>query len=144
MKHKILSMIFMLALSAGAAAQEYRVVTTIESIAGWLEPSRMVDHKTASDYKPLTTEHVNNAKPEKRDAKKDEEVRIEKFEETRLLPIYNSIRIDFQNVASNDAVIASKLTEMAKDGWQLLFVTSTGESHRDGQGIFVTRYIFKK
>jgi hypothetical protein len=142
-------MICMLAVSAGAVAQEYSVVTTIESVAagGFFTRSRMVDHKTATDYKPLTTERINGVKPAKDEAKKDDEIKIEKFEETQLLNLYHGYRMDFQNVASNDAVISSKLTEMAKDGWQLLFVTSSIESDsgsKDGFGIFITRYIFKK
>tara|TARA_R100001369_G_scaffold4044_8_gene12150 strand:- start:53870 stop:53989 length:120 start_codon:yes stop_codon:yes gene_type:complete len=36
---------------------------------------------------------------------------------------------------------------MAKEGWELAFVSSSPESDAgqgDGQGIFVTRYIFKR
>ena len=36
---------------------------------------------------------------------------------------------------------------MAKQGWELMFVTSGVESdagEKDGKGIFITRYIFKK
>ena len=55
--------------------------------------------------------------------------------------------IRFQNIASNDAVIASKLTAMLAEGWDLIFVTSAVESdagETDEQGIFLTRYIFKR
>jgi len=44
-------------------------------------------------------------------------------------------------------VISSKLTAMAQDGWELVFVTSGVEAdagQNDGQGIFITRYVFKK
>jgi hypothetical protein len=36
---------------------------------------------------------------------------------------------------------------MAKDGWDLVFVTSGVESdagEKDGTGIFITRYVFKR
>ena len=55
--------------------------------------------------------------------------------------------IRFQNIAANDAVIASKLTAMLTEGWDLIFVTSAVESDAgegDDQGIFITRYIFKR
>ena len=61
--------------------------------------------------------------------------------------IYNIAGIRFQNIAANDAVISSKLTTMIQDGWELIFVTSGVESDAgssNGQGIFITRYVFKK
>jgi hypothetical protein len=63
------------------------------------------------------------------------------------LNFYSIAGINFQNVASNDAVVTSKLNEMAKNGWDLVFVTSGVESdggEKDGNGIFITRYVFKR
>lgn len=60
---------------------------------------------------------------------------------------YNIRRIRFQNIAFNDAVIVSKLTVMLTEGWDLIFVTSAVESdvgEKDGQGIFITKYILKE
>ncbi len=60
---------------------------------------------------------------------------------------FSPIGINFQNIASNDAIIEAKLTEMASLGWELAFVVSGVESDGgkdDGQGIYVTRYIFKR
>ncbi len=57
------------------------------------------------------------------------------------------VGINFQNIASNDALISSKLTEMSKNGWELFTVTSGVESDAgkgDGKGIFITRYLFRK
>jgi hypothetical protein len=74
-------------------------------------------------------------------------VKIEAFDETKLLNFYSLAGINFQNIASNDAVVSSKLSEMAKEGWSLVFVTSGVESDSgkgDGTGIFITRYIFKR
>ncbi|CAN0606408.1 unnamed protein product, partial [Ectocarpus sp. 12 AP-2014] len=67
--------------------------------------------------------------------------------ETKLLNFYNVAGIRFQNIASNDALISSKLSDMAQNGWELVFVTSGVEAdagNTDGQGIFITRYIFKR
>lgn len=131
----------------GAFAQEYRVITSIESIVPMgIGRSRMLDHKAPSDYKSLTTERTNGKKSDQGDIKRDD-VKIDNFEETKLLNFYSAAGINFQNIASNDAVITSKLTEMAKEGWTLVFVTSGVESDagdKDGTGIFITRYIFKR
>jgi hypothetical protein len=57
------------------------------------------------------------------------------------------VGINFQNIASNDALIISKLNEMDAQGYDLAFVTSGVESDSgkdDGQGIFITRFYFKK
>jgi hypothetical protein len=127
--------------------QEYRIVTTIESIVPMgVGRSRILDHKTAEDYKPLTTERTDGKKSDQGDVKR-EDIKIENFEETKLLNFFSLAGINFQNIASNDAVVSSKLTEMAQDGWSLVFVASGVESDagdKDGNGIFITRYIFKR
>lgn len=147
MKKILLSLVMLAVLTASAVAQEYRVVTTIESIVpAGLGRSRILDHQKPSDYKPLTTSRVDGKKSDQGDVKRDD-VKIETFDETKLLNFYSAAGINFQNIASNDAVVSSKLTEMAKEGWQLVFVTSGVESdagETDGNGIFITRYIFKR
>lgn len=82
-----------------------------------------------------------------RNKSKRKDIRVKDFEETKLLNFYNVAGICFQNIAANDAVISSKLTEMISEGWDLLFVTSAVESdsgEKDVNGIFITRYIFKR
>lgn len=146
MKLNVLMAAFCLA-SASAFAQEYRIVTTVESIVPMgIGRSRMVDHKNAEDYKPLTTSRTDGKKSDQNDVKR-EDAKIEVFDETKLLNFYSAAGINFQNISSNDAVVSSKLTEMAKEGWTLVFVTSGVESDGgagDGNGIFITRYVFKK
>ena len=64
-----------------------------------------------------------------------------------LLNFYNLGGIRFQNIAANDAVISSKINTMVEEGWELAFVNSAVESDAgkdDGQGIFITRYLFKR
>lgn len=137
----------MLLLSSFAFAQEYKIITTVESIVPLgIGRSRMLDAKEAGDYKSLTTARVDGKKSDQGDVKR-EDVKINSFEETKLLNFYSAVGINFQNIASNDAVVSSKLTEMAKEGWELMFVTSGVESEAgkdDGEGIFITRYVFKK
>jgi len=128
-------------------AQEFKVITTVESIVPMgIGRSRMIDNKQPMDYKKFTTERTdgkdsNQGKVDRTDAK------IDNMEETKLLNFYSGVGINFQNIASNDAIIGSKLNEMAKEGWELMFVTSGVESDSgkdDGKGIFITRYVFRK
>lgn len=142
-----MGMLMMLTVSATVIAQEYHVITTVESIVPMgIGRSRMLDHKNPEDYRPLTTPRTDGKKSEQGDVKR-EDVKIENFEETKLLNFYSVGGINFQNVASNDAVVSSKLTEMASEGWELVFVTSGVESdagEKDANGIFITRYVFKR
>lgn len=144
---KLITLCLFIAVSAFAFSQEYKVITTVESIVPLgLGRSRMLDAKEAADYKALTTARVDGKKSDQGDVKRDD-IKIENFEETKLLNFYSAVGINFQNIASNDAVVTSKLNEMAKEGWELVFVTSGVESEagkQDGEGIFITRYVFKK
>lgn len=127
--------------------QEYRIVTTIESIVpAGIGRSRILDHQTPSDYRALTTARTDGKKSDQGEIKRDD-IRKDGFEETKLLNFFSVAGINFQNIASNDAVVSSKLTDMAKEGWELVFVTSGVESdagEKDGNGIFITRYVFKR
>jgi hypothetical protein len=130
-----------------ALAQEFRIITTVESIVpGGAGRSRIIDSQKPSDYRPLTTGRTNGKKSDQQDVKR-EDVKVDEFEETKLLNFYSLPGINFQNIASNDAVVTSKLNALAAEGWQLVFVTSGVESDAggpDSNGIFITRYIFKK
>lgn len=123
---------------------EYKIITSVESIVpAGLGRSRLVASEAERDYKEFTTD----TEEEKRNKTKRSEIRVEDFEETKLLNFFNLGGIRFQNIVANDVVISSKLTAMAEEGWELAFVTSAVESDAgkdDGNGIFVTRYIFKR
>ncbi|HEY0652403.1 MAG TPA: hypothetical protein VGD65_04705 [Chryseosolibacter sp.] len=146
MKVHYLAAFFFLATVTGFA-QEYKIVTTIESIVPMgIGRSRMVDPQSTADYKSLTTERTDGKKSSQGDVKRDD-VKIDNFEETKLLNFYSAVGINFQNIASNDAVVSSKLSDLSKEGWTLAFVTSGVESDagdKDGNGIFITRYVFKR
>jgi hypothetical protein len=145
-KHLLVLAIIMTSVS-WSFGQEYRIVTTIESIVPMgIGRSRILDHKNSEDYKHLTTERTDGKKSEQGDIKR-EDIKIENFEETKLLNFFSVAGINFQNIASNDAVVSSKLSTMAQEGWELVFVTSGVESdagEKDGNGIFITRYVFKR
>ena len=144
----VFSLIVVVIISAvSACAQEFKVLTVVESIVpGGFGRSRLLEVKENVDYKNFTTERVVGNKSDQGDIKRGD-IKIDNFAETKLLNFYSIAGINFQNIASNDAVITSKINEMAKEGWQLLFVTSGVESDggkSDGEGIFITRFIFKK
>jgi len=139
--------IAMLVLSGiGMSAQEYRVITSVESIVpNGLGRSRIINAMEEKDYREFTS--VQTEDDNTRNKADRGEIRVKNFEETKLLNFYNLGGIRFQNIAANDALLSSMINDMVANGWELAFVTSGVESDGgkgDGQGIFITRYIFKK
>lgn len=148
MKKMILAALVCCALTFDMQAQSnYKVVTIVESIVpGGLGRSRMVEEKSPLDHAPFTTERTDGKKSKQNKVKRGE-AKVDLFAETKLLNFYSMVGINFQNIASNDAMISSKINQMAADGWDLKFVTSGVESDSgkgDGKGIFITRLIFTK
>jgi hypothetical protein len=127
-------------------AQQFKVITSVESIVpNGLGRSRIINALEDKDYKEFTS--VQTEEDNTRNKSDRGQIRVKNFEETKLLNFYNLGGIRFQNIAANDAVITSMINTMVAEGWDLVFVTSAVESESgkdDGQGIFITRYIFKK
>ena len=125
----------------------YKVVTSVESIVPMgIGRSRIIDNKTKAEAAELTTERTDGKSSDQGKVKR-RDVKVDQFEETKLLNFYSLTGINFQNIASNDAVITDKINVLTEQGWELAFVTSGVESNAgetDDHGIFVTRYIFKK
>jgi hypothetical protein len=125
---------------------EVKVITSVESIIpGGMGRSRLISTNDQKDHKQFTSSQTEEDNTRNKSKRKD--IRVKDFEETKLLNFYNIGGIRFQNIAANDALISSKLTTMVSKGWDLVFVTSAVESHSgidDGNGIFITRYIFKR
>ena len=128
------------------AQVEYKVITSVESIVpGGLGRSRIVSADEDRDYKDFTTGQTKEDNT--RNKSKRSDIRVKDFEETKLLNFYNLGGIRFQNIVANDALISSKINTMVNEGWELAFVSSAVESDagkNDGNGIFITRYIFKR
>lgn len=147
MKMKIIVGVMLSFASTFALAQEFKVVTVVESIVpGGIGRSRMIEEKQDINHKDLTTERTDGGKSDQGDIKRSD-IKIDNFSETKLLNFYSIAGINFQNIASNDAVISSKINDMVKEGWDLVFVSSAVESDAgksDGVGIFITRLYFKK
>ncbi len=129
-----------------SAQVEYKIVTSVESIVpSGLGRSRIISANENKDFKQYTS--TQTAEDNTRNKSKRGDIRVKDFDETKLLNFYNLGGIRFQNIAANDAVITSKINSMIEEGWELAFVNSGVESDAgkdDGQGIFITRYIFKR
>lgn len=148
MKKILLGLLLIALLSFDMQAQQYevKIVTSVESIVpNGLGRSRLISANDSRDYKEFTT--TQTEEDNSRNNSKRDEIRVKGFDETKLLNFYNIGGIRFQNIASNDALIESKINTMLAEGWDLAFVASAVESEGgkgDGQGIFITRYIFKR
>lgn len=138
--------ICLFAFMDASAQVEYKVVTSVESIVpNGLGRSRIISANEAKDYKEYTTTQTDEDNT--RNKSKRGDIRVKGFDETKLLNFFNLGGIRFQNIAANDAIITSKINTMIEEGWELAFVTSAVESaggKGDNQGIFITRYIFKR
>ena len=137
------------ALTSEAQVYEYQVITSVESIiSSGLGRSRLISSNENRNYKDFTTTRTDGKKvKDKRNKSDRSDIRVKNFDETKLLNFFNIAGIRFQNIAANDAVISSKINTMSENGWELAFVSSAVESDagdKDGNGIFVTRYIFKR
>ena len=146
---KILLAVALIAISfADIAAQtQYKIITTIESIVpAGVGRSRIIENGTEIDYNQFTTERTNGKKSAQGKVKMGD-AKVDVFSETKMLNFYSMVGINFQNIASNDALITSMLNDLSKQGWELFSVVSGVESDagkQDGVGIFITRYVFKK
>ena len=126
---------------------QYQVVTIVESIVpGGVGRSRMIENSSPVDYNQFTTTRSDGKDSKQGDVDRGD-LKISSFKETKMLNFFSMVGINFQNIASNDALIVSKLNEMDAQGYELSFVTSGVESDagkEDGSGIFITRLFFKK
>jgi hypothetical protein len=149
LKKFLFSAVVLAFMSAESMAQqfEYKILTSVESIVPMgLGRSRIIENTTEVNASAYTTARTDGTDSEQGKVKR-KDLKVENLNETKLLNFFSGVGINFQNIASNDAMIGSALNSLATEGWELAFVTSGVESNageQDGQGIFVTRYIFKR
>lgn len=131
----------------GYSQAQFKVITVVESIVpGGLGRSRLIESTSEVNIDDFTTERTDGKKSDQGSVKRSD-AKIDEFSESKLLNFYSLAGINFQNIASNDALITSKINQMLSDGWELVFVTSAAESDagkQDGDGIYITRLFFKK
>lgn len=112
---------------ANAQTYEYKVVTSIESIVpSGLGRSRLISANDDRDYKEFTSTQSDD--DNERNKSDRGEIRVKGYDETKLLNFYNIAGIRFQNIATNDALVSSKINTMVAEGWDLAFVVSGVES----------------
>jgi hypothetical protein len=147
MRKMLFVLVAVLGFSMLSVAQEWKVVTIVESIVpAGLGRSRIIETKSDMEVDDFTTERTDGKKSKQKEVSRSD-AKVDEFEETKLLNFFSVAGINFQNIASNDALITSKINKLTKDGWKLTFVTSAVESDAgkdDGNGIFITRLIFMK
>lgn len=146
MKKFLLLVVMLMATETWSQKFEYKIVTSIESIVPMgIGRSRIIENDEPRDYTAFTS--TRTAEGTEKTKMKRSDARIDNMRESTLLNFYSAVGINFSNVASNDAILTSMLNAYANDGWELAFVSSGVESDagsNDGNGIFVTRYVFKK
>jgi hypothetical protein len=145
MKKIIVTAFLMAGLYVSAQGFQYKIVTTIESVVpGGIGRSRIIENGTEVDYTQFTTTRTKEGK-EKTD-KDRSDVKIDNLKESTLVNFYSLVGINFQNIASNDAMVTSMLNKYSKEGWELFNIVSGVESDAgkgDGDGIFITRFYFR-
>ncbi len=136
-----------LIIEVNAQSVEYKVITTVESIVPMgIGRSRIIEEKSPIDVAAFTTDRTDGKKSKQKDVKR-KDAKVSLFAETKLLNFYSIAGINFQNIASNDALISSKINKLTEQGYELAFITSGVESDSgkgDGKGIFITRFVFKR
>jgi len=168
-----LILLFSISIETHAQGPGYKVqvVTCVESvIPNGLGRSRMFVTDLEVDYLDFTSTQTADTKDRNKSNRKD--IRLKEYDETKLLNLYNEGGIRFQNIATNDALMTSKINDMLANGWDLFFVgtgveskmistnvkkellkiglklltddDSTDENKDDPNGIFLTRYYFLK
>jgi hypothetical protein len=144
---KTILLAFLILISYSVANAQYQVITIVESVVpGGIGRSRMIENNSLINYNEFTTSRTEGKDTKQGDIDRGE-IKVNSFRETKMLNFFSMVGINFQNIASNDAIIASKLNEMDAQGFELAFVTSGVESDAgkdDSSGIFITRLYFKK
>jgi hypothetical protein len=129
------------------AQKKYKIITTIESIVpGGLGRSRIIENTQEIDAAQFTTQRADGKDSKQGDVKRSD-AKIDALNETKILNFFSMTGINFQNIASNDAMITSILNSLSEQGWELFTVVSGVESDAgkdDGNGVFITRYVFRK
>ncbi|MCC6691481.1 MAG: hypothetical protein IT235_08105 [Bacteroidia bacterium] len=110
------SLFIALSSKAQTTTYEYKMFTTIESVVpGGLGRSRLIETEGRDQ-----------------DVSKD----MENF--------FSLVGINFKNIESNDKMIAKKMNEYSKDGWDLTQTIPGVYSADKSTGIFITRYVFRR
>lgn len=126
---------------------EWKIVTVVESIVPMgIGRSRMIENMTEVNTEDFRTSRTDGKSSSQREVSRSE-LKVNKFDEAKLLNFFSATGINFQNIASNDAMIGARIMELESEGYSLIYVTSGVESHagaEDSSGLFITRMFFKR
>jgi hypothetical protein len=125
---------------------EFKTITVVESIVpNGLGRSRMIETLEVKDYKEFSK--VMSEDDNERNKSDRGDIRAHNYEETKLLNFFNIGGIRFQNIAANDAIVNSRVSQFLDEGWEIVSINSGVESvgsADDNNGLFITRFYFKK
>ncbi|MEQ8423437.1 MAG: hypothetical protein RIA63_01925, partial [Cyclobacteriaceae bacterium] len=101
----IIAAVLLLSVFTQVNAQQMKVVTVVESIVPMgIGRSRIIEHQQRANTSDFTTARIEGNKSVQKDIRRAD-VKIDKLTETKLLNFYSGVGINFQNIASNDALI---------------------------------------
>ena len=125
---------------------DFKTITVVESIVpNGLGRSRMIESLEIKDYKEFSK--IMSEEDNERNKSDRGEIRVKNYEETKLLNFFNIGGIRFQNIAANDAIVNSRVSQFLDEGWEIVSINSGVESvgsADDNNGLFITRFYFKK
>jgi hypothetical protein len=147
MKRSLLLLSLALCSVVELSAQQFKVITIVESIVPMgVGRSRLIESTSIIDSDAATTVRTDGKKSDQGDVDRGD-LKVDNFKETKLLNFYSGVGINFQNIASNDALVMDKMNKLTAEGWQLIHITAGVEADAgkdDGTGIYVTRMYWKK
>jgi hypothetical protein len=143
------TLLFLLAFTfmGDLLAQEFKIITIVESIVPMgIGRSRLIESTSTINSDAATTVRTDGKKSDQGDVDRGD-LKVDNFKETKLLNFFSGAGINFQNIASNDAMVMDKMNKMAAEGWELIHIAAGVESDGgkdDGQGIYITRLYYQK
>lgn len=147
MKRSMCLLFLALTATLDLSAQQFKVITIVESIVPMgIGRSRLIESTSIIDSDAATTVRTDGKKSDQGDVDRSD-LKVDNFKETKLLNFYSGVGINFQNIASNDAMVMDKMSKLAAEGWQLIHITAGVEADAgkdDGTGIYITRMYWKK
>ncbi|MEZ4756473.1 MAG: hypothetical protein R2817_06580 [Flavobacteriales bacterium] len=147
MKRNLILLSLALLGTLDLSAQQFKVITIVESIVPMgIGRSRLIESTSEINSDAATTVRTDGKKSDQGDVDRSD-LKVDNFKETKLLNFYSGVGINFQNIASNDAMVMDKMNKLAAEGWQLIHITAGVEADAgkdDGTGIYITRMYWKK
>ncbi|AZQ62396.1 hypothetical protein EI427_09150 [Flammeovirga pectinis] len=133
--------VFLFLLSNYGLCQERKVkiITVVETTKNSTGRSKMIEVTSIRNSEDFTTTRTEGKDTKQKDINRSD-AKVDNLQETKLLNIVNAGGVQYRNVASNDAIVASRVAELLTEGWELKSVVSSMENK--STSFQMTRYIF--